>query len=145
MRGCQTVAMVVVRERREDAAVRRCAAAPGLDHVRQLGTQNVQTLQLALYVCQLRTGDFVRCLAGWLIGPRCKIEQRADGVEWKAEFARVPNEVEAFQVASPIRAVPSRRAGWDGKDSNLLVPADRLHLAAGMPGEFADRQGCVCH
>ena len=109
VRRRQAMAMVVIGERGEDATIRRRASAPGLDHVRQLDAQGIQTPQFARDVRQLRGGYFVRRFARWLIEPRCQIEQRADRVEWKTEFARVPNEIQSFQMALRIHAVPSGR------------------------------------
>ena len=140
MIGAGTKAVAVVGQGLQDAAVAGGAAAAGVRHAGQLSTQRLQPPQLALHRGELAARQGMDLLAGALrmVGQR---QQRPHGFEGEAELPGVADEVQALQVRPAVGAVPAPGAGRRGQQTDLLVPADRLHLAARPPAHFANAQG----
>lgn len=145
MRGIKTMAVIVVREGGQDAAVGRRTAAAGRDHPRKLGAQGVEPAQLSLHRYQLVAGDPMRRFAGRLIGARGEIEQPADRIERKAEFPGVADEIQTLQFRRAVHPMSAGGAHGPGQEADLFVPADGLYLAAGAPREGANGKGCLGH
>ena len=144
MIGAGTKAVAVVGQGLQDAAVAGGAAAAGVRHADQFGPQRLQPPQLIFHCGKLAARQRMHLLAGALgmVGQR---KQRPHRVEGEAELAGMADEVEALQVRAAVNPVPSLGAGRHRQQADLLVPADRLHLAPGAAAEFADAKGVRGH
>ena len=145
MRGIEAMTVIVVRQGGQDAAVGRRAAAAGRDHPRKLGAQGVKPVQLGLHRRKLVARDLVRGFAGRLIGARGEIEQPADGIERKAEFPGVADEIQTLQFRRAVHPMSAGGAHGPGQEADLFIPADGLHLAAGAPREGTNGKECWGH
>lgn len=63
MRLAQAVPVIMVGKRREYSAIRRCAAAADLDHMREFRPERLQPLELTFDSGQLGRRELVRGLA----------------------------------------------------------------------------------
>ena len=118
MIGAGTKAVAVVGQGLQDAAVAGGAAAAGVRHAGQLGTQRLQPPQLALHRGELAARQGMDLLAGALrmVGQR---QQRPHGFEGEAELPGVADEVQALQVRPAVGAVPAPvRAGGGSRPTS---------------------------
>jgi hypothetical protein len=65
-------------------------------------------------------------------------EQGANGLDFEAQLAGVPDKDEASHVAVMITAAVAFGSRQGRQEADLLVVADRRHLEARPPGNLAD-------
>ena len=114
------------------------------EHAFELGSKRGKPRDAALDVGEVSSGDLVGFVARplWIIR---KLQEIADGLDRKAEFARVADETQALPVASVIGAVVARRASRGGQKADPLVVADGLHLGRGRRRKIANSELLVRH
>jgi len=134
MRGRGPRRGVEIEERVDDRAVGDGAAAALSSH----------RLEHPLQPSQIgnSTADFAYMIACQLFDLSASVgaavdqaQQFADLRESEAEVAAAPDKVEALEQILPIEAVPAGAAGRQRQQTDLLVVADRLDIAAGADGE----------
>lgn len=127
----------MVGQRFDDAAVADLAAGALLKHALQLALEHDQPGEAPLDLLELPPRKLIDGIA-WLVRAIREAEQLADGFERKSELAAVADESEPVDVPliiAPLVASGPRRLGHE---PDLLVVADRLHLAAGRARKIAN-------
>lgn len=136
-------AHAVIGEGRDDAAVPNSMALLMIEHPREFAAKTVEHRNAAIDLFKLLSSDpvgpgTVRVL---LVGERQKF---ADCRQREAQFACVPHEAQSLTMHFCVPTLCTWCAKRCRKNADLLVIADRLHLAAHLPSQFTDRdQGSV--
>ena len=124
----------------DDPAVADHAALAAGRHPLQFGAQCREAPQPRIDLADLRRGKRVRspAIGFGMIG---QVEQRADCLALKAQFARMADEAEASQMRRTIDPMAAFGARGRGQPALLLIPPDRRRLDACRAREVADRVG----
>jgi hypothetical protein len=138
IRGCCSArSMRVVRERLDNAAVAHAASSTLLDHPLELGLEYREAGEPLFDLRELAPRELIDGIARLLRTIR-QAEQLADRLEREAELAAVPDEGQAVGVPLVVTALVASRARRLRHEPDLLVVADRLHLAASCPRKVAN-------
>jgi hypothetical protein len=129
----------VIAESLDDAAIGNPAARALIDHSVEFQLEGLQPLDPLFDLGQLCPCDGVGSLAG-LIGMVHETQEVTDRSQRKPESPCVSDKCQAIDdglIVEPL--VPFRPRGAR-QQADLLIVADRLHLAAGGLGDAADRE-----
>jgi hypothetical protein len=126
-----------VGKRFDDAAVADPAACALLEHAFELALEHCQPAQPLLDLLKLAPGKSIDSIAGLVRAIR-QAEQLADRIERETEVTAMADESEAVDVLSPVATLVAGSACGLRHEPDLLVIADRLHLAAGCVREIAN-------
>lgn len=132
-------ALSVISENFDHTAVGDAAVGALFDHALEFEPQRPKMFDTSIDFRELFARDRVGGFTG-LIGSIGEAEEVADRFEREAELARVADERQSADVRSAVKPlVPAGTLG-SSEQPDLLVVADRLHLAAGGIGEASDRE-----
>jgi hypothetical protein len=73
-----------------------------------------------------------------------KPKQVPDRAQWEAKLSTMPDECQTLNVPPIVSALIAGRAAGPREQADLLVVANRLHLAAGRPRNITNGVR-ICH
>ena len=144
-------AQELIGQRFKERAAIGAAGAARQDKIAQHSGHTIEVGTFGENIGELRLGHLARLIAG-VSAAFGQTKQRPDRIEGKTQFAGTAHENEALDVPCIVAAKaapPNRR----GQDSDALIIADRLDIAAGTPRKIADGDGverghydfaCIC-
>src|SRR5215472_2193591 len=137
--GRQPRRAVGIEERVDDRAIGYGVAAALGGHSLEHPLELSQIGDLAADLAHVIARQLFDLSAG-VVAAVDEAEQFADLLDREAEIAAAPDEVEPPDEALSIEAVPARAARRRRQQTDSLVVADRLDIAAGASGEPPARQ-----
>jgi len=132
-------ALAVVREHLDHAARPHMAMAAPFDHRFQFRFERDEAREPLVHVGQARPGDPIGARAGlgWIV---LQDQERSNGLDLEAKFARVANERQSTHVDIIILAPVPLIAVRHRQQADLLIIADGRDFHPAVLGRFANRQ-----
>jgi hypothetical protein len=129
----EALAVRVVGEDVNDAALRNAAVLTLSDHASQLAAQRLEARDLGFDVGEDVAGDMIDPGAR-LIGFVDELEQLADCVERKSELTRMTNERQTVGVRPRVPPLTAEAARGFRHEPFLFIEADRLDFGRRVLG-----------
>jgi hypothetical protein len=132
-----SLALIVVRENFDNAAVTDATMITFIDHALQFVTQGLQLLDTTFNLYQVTAGDTVGLMAG-ILWPFRHGKQFAYVGNFETKRSGVPDEtqpVEMAAIVAPLISLGSQRF-W--QQSDRFIVSDGRHLGAGPFGQLTN-------